>query len=146
MDRAREAGAAVGTFSIDPEDGGITASNIDGSGVTTILRSGETVPADLPRPFTRYPDARILRTTSVEQGDGRYVTVDFTSPDDRATVLGFYRQQAARAGIETQIDVRGADTTTIGGRSADARSHYSLRATRKGNITEASLIVVLGFE
>lgn len=144
--RARDNGADIGTYAVDPEDGAITASNIDGSGVATILRSGKTVPAVLPLPFRLYPEAQVLHTTSVEQGEGRYITVDFITPDDRATVLGFYRQQAARAGIDTQIDVPGDVITTIGGRSADGSSHFSLRAADKDEQTLASLTIVTGFE
>lgn len=145
IERSSDPAAIAGHDESDPENGEIRARRGSNAGGIT-LQTGENVPAVLPAPFVLYPGAHVLGTTRVERGKGRYVTVDFTTRDERATLLGFYRQQARRAGMAPQVEVVSDTITTIGGRSADGRSHFSLRATDAGDLTEASLTIAVGFE
>lgn len=145
VERSSDRAALTDHDVADPENDELRAGQGNGAEVIS-LQTGENVSAVLPAPFVLYPGAHVLSTTRVERGKGRYVKVDFTTGDGRATLLGFYRQQGRRAGMAPQVEVASDTITTIGGRSADGHSHFSLRATDAGDLTEASLTVVTGFE
>ena len=137
---------ALGSYTIDPESGEVRATHTDAAGVTTTMRAGENVPVRWPEPFTAYPGAEITNTTRVEQGDGAFVTVEFTTPDARADVVEFYRKQAVVAGVEPEIEVSGGETTTLGGENRDRKSSFALQVTRVDGRTEGQISVARGFD
>lgn len=137
---------ALGSYDIDPRSGEVRASHTDAAGVTTTMRAGETVPAQLPEPFSPYPGATITNTTLVEQGEGAFVTVEFTTPDERPKVVEFYRKQAIDAGIDPEIEISGGETTTLGGESSVRRASFALQVTRVSDLTEGQISVASGFD
>lgn len=143
---ASEMADPVGSYDIDPESGEVRATHTDRSGVTTTMRAGEKVAPRFPEPFTAYPGATITNTTRVEQGEGAFVTVEFTTPDTREKIVGFYRTQAKTAGIEPDIEVSGGQTTTLGGENTRERASFALQVTRIGDRTEGQLSIARGFD
>ncbi|MBY6129238.1 hypothetical protein KUW15_10975 [Qipengyuania aquimaris] len=137
---------ALGSYTIDPESGEVRATHTDAAGVTTTMRAGENVPVRWPDPFTAYPGAEITNTTRVEQGEGAFVTVEFTTPDARPDVVEFYRKQAVEAGIEPEIEVSGGETTTLGGENRDRKASFALQVTRVDGRTEGQISVTRGFD
>ena len=145
-DAEEEMGEPIGSYDIDPDSGEVSATHTDASGVTTTMRAGETVEARFPEPFTAYPGADITNTTRVEQGDGAFVTVEFTTADTREQVVEFYRAQAKKAGIEPDIEVSGGATTTLGGENRQQQTRFALQVTRVSALTEGQLTVARGFD
>ena len=80
---AAEMGEPIGSYDIDADSGEVSATLTNAAGVTTTMRAGEKVEARFPEPFTAYPGAEITNTTRVEQGDGAFITVEFTTGDAR---------------------------------------------------------------
>ena len=137
---------AIGSYDIDPESGEITASHTDATGVTTTLRAGENVEPRFPEPFTRYPGMTVTNTTRVERGESAFVTVEFTSPDPRETIVAFYRAQAEVAGIDPDIEIDGGQTTTLGGEHSRQKFSFALQVTRIDGQTEGQLSVASGID
>lgn len=136
----------VGSYDIDPESGEVRATHTDEAGVTTTMRAGQSVPPVLPEPFTIYPGSKVTSTTRVEQGDGAFVTVDFTTPDERARVVDFYRRSAIEAGIEPEVEIGGEDATTIGGEDRQGGMSFTLNATVVAGETRGQLSIASGFD
>ena len=145
-DTAEAMGEPIGSYDIDPESGEVRATHTDAAGVTTTMRAGKKVEARFPEPFTAYPGADITNTTRVEQGDGAFVTVEFTTADTRDDVVEFYRSQASKAGIEPDIEVSGGETTTLGGENREKEMRFALQVTRVSALTEGQLTVARGFD
>lgn len=136
----------IGTYDIDPESGEIRATHTDAAGVTTTMSAGESVEARFPEPFTLYPGANITNTTRVEQGEGAFVTVEFTTSDAREEVVAFYRGQARQAGIDPDIEVSGGATTTLGGENTKKEMRFALQVTSVSALSEGQLTVARGFD
>lgn len=136
----------VGSYDIDPASGEVRATHTDVGGVTTTMRAGKDVPPDLPEPFLLYPGAQVTGTTRVDQGDGAFVTLDFTTSDERARVVEYYREQALEAGIDPEVEIRGTNATTLGGENRGEGISFTLSVTREASVTEAQLSVARGFE
>ena len=143
---AADAQEPLGSYDIDPQSGEVRATHTDAAGVTTTMRAGEKVDARLPEPFTLYPGASVTNTTRVEQGDGAFVTVEFTTPDEREKVVEFYRQQARYAGIDLEVEVSAGATTTLGGENRERRSSFALQVTRVSALTEGQVSIASGFD
>lgn len=143
---AEDAQETLGSYDIDPQSGEVRATHTDAAGVTTTMRAGETVEARLPEPFTVYPGASVTNTTRVEQGDGAFVTVEFTTPDEREKVVEFYRRQSRDAGIEPEVEVSAGATTTLGGENRERRSSFALQVTRVSALTEGQVSIASGFD
>lgn len=141
-----ESAEALGSYDINPESGEVRATHTDAAGVTTTMRAGKDVPVELVDPFLPYPGAELVTTTRVDQGDGSFVTLDFTTPDNRNQVVAFYRELALDAGIEPEIDISGENSTTLGGENRDSRISFTLSVRSDGNRTEGQLSVASGFE
>ncbi len=137
---------ALGSYDIDPQSGEVRATHTDAAGVTTTMRAGERVEARLPEPFSLYPGASVTKTTRVEKGDGAFVTVEFTTPDEREKVVEYYRQQARDAGIEPEVEVSAGATTTLGGENRDQKSSFALQVTRVSVLTEGQVSIASGFD
>lgn len=141
-----DAQETLGSYDIDPQSGEVRATHTDAAGVTTTMRAGETVEARLPEPFTLYPGASVTNTTRVEQGEGAFVTVEFTTSVEREKVVEFYRQQARDAGIEPEVEVSAGATTTLGGENRERRSSFALQVTRVSALTEGQVSIASGFD
>ena len=136
----------LGSYDIDPESGEVRATHTDASGVTTTMRAGEKVTARLPDPFSVYPGATVTNTTRVNQGKGAFVTIEFTTPDDREKVVEFYRKQLGDAGIQPEVEVSAGATTTLGGENRQKRTSFALQVTRVSALTEGQVSVANGFD
>ena len=136
----------VGDYTIVPETGEVRATHTDTAGVTTSLRAGDTIKAELPAPFTVYPDAAVSYGTQVQRGDGTSATIEFDTPDSVNDVVAFYRKQAADAQITPNVEVTGGDTTTLAGTNRRGGTSFALQATRGQNGTRGLLSVESGFE
>ncbi|GAB5351243.1 hypothetical protein [Qipengyuania sp. 483] len=139
-----DAAEPIGSYDIDPESGEVRATLTDSDGVTTRMLAGSDVEARFPPPFTAYPNAQITNTTWVEQGEGAFVTVEFTTPDPRASVVDFYRMQAEDAGIDVEVEVDAGETTTLGGENSADRTSFALQVTRRARQTEGQVSVTSG--
>lgn len=136
----------VGSYDIDPASGEVRATHTDANGVTTTMRAGKDVPPDLPEPFLLYPGAQVTGTTRVDHGEGAFVTLDFTTSDERAQVVEYYREQALEAGIDPEVEIDGTNATTLGGENREDGISFTLSVTKEGSMTEAQLSVARGFE
>ncbi|MBT8426709.1 MAG: hypothetical protein KJO02_01630 [Erythrobacter sp.] len=143
---SEDAQEALGSYDIDPQSGEVRATHTDAAGVTTTMRAGERVEARLPEPFSLYPGATVTNTTRVEQGDGAFVTVEFTTSDEREKVVEFYRKQAHDAGIEPEVEVSAGATTTLGGENRQRQSSFALQVTRVSALTEGQVSIASGFD
>ena len=139
-----DAAEPIGSYDIDSESGEVRATLTDPDGVTTTMLAGSEVEPRFPPPFTAYPNARITNTTWVEQGDGTFLTVEFTTPDPRASVVDFYRKQAQAAGIDVEVEVDAGETTTIGGENSADGSSFALQVTDKARATEGQVSITRG--
>ncbi|WP_369027112.1 hypothetical protein [Qipengyuania sp. RANM35] len=133
----------VGSYEMS---GGETTARIraeDGS--ITSMRSGSQVPVSLPAGFSVAPGFTVLNNTHVERGDARYVLLTMEGAQPVAQVVGFYRKQAEAAGIEVNVDVTAADSTTIAGKSRSGLA-FSLMAGRSGDKTTVQLTLNKGMD
>ena len=129
----------TGDYSIDTQTGEATATITTEDGTVT-LRSGESVPVDLPAGFTVYPGAKITGNTTVNQGDGSGTIVTLTTSDSAKQVADFYRDQAEKAGIAIQMNMATNGGQIVGGQSEDGLT-FSLLATPTPDGSSAQLTV-----
>ncbi|QYJ06631.1 hypothetical protein [Qipengyuania flava] len=142
---ADEAEETRGSYDIDTATGETSARYTDEDGTTTTMRSGESVPVELPTGFTVYPGATVVNNTRVEQADGLLVLLNLESEDTPEEMVAFYRKQAEEAGIDIAMSIQSGPTTMIGGEQAGGAS-FSFTATREEDTTSAQLSVGSGLE
>ena len=136
----------IGDYTIDPKTGEVRATHTDARGVTTTMRSGDTVVATLPAPFTNYPSATISYATQVQQGEEASVTIEFSTPEAAEKVLAHYEAQAAQAQIEPDIAISAGDTTTLAGTNRRTDLSFALQVTRTNDGTTGQLSVASGLD
>ena len=141
---AAEDAKPIGSYTVDPETGEVRAVHTDGDGTRTTLAAGRTVDPVLPAPFILPPDATIESVTRVEQGEGRLVTIVFTSELDRNALAEFYRNLASEAGFTVTSDIPGENALVLAGENADDGTTFAatMRASEEGS--EAELTVSAG--
>jgi hypothetical protein len=140
-----DAEEARGSYDIDTVTGETRAEYTDEDGTTTTMRSGESVPVELPTGFTVYPGAKVVNNTRVQQADGLLVLLNLESDDSPEKMVAFYRKQAEAAGIDIAMTLQSGPMTMIGGEKPEGAS-FSFTATREGEVTSAQLSVGAGLE
>ncbi|MDY7097546.1 MAG: hypothetical protein SXU28_05355 [Pseudomonadota bacterium] len=133
----------TGEYSID-EGTGEASATIETEAGTATMRSGSTVPVDLPAGFTLYPGAEVVTNTVVSQGEGQGALLTMTSSDSPEEVAAFYKQQAEKAGVEIQMELSVNDGKMIGGASPDGLT-FSINASPSPEGTSAQLAVGTDF-
>ena len=127
-----------GTFDVDQETGETSARFEAEDGTVTAMRSGRTVPPDLPEGFTLYPQARALNVARVDQGERRSVIVDLRSDATPRQIADHYLAEAEAAGFTVEPRLRGDETEVLAGEDAEGKA-FSLVAKRDGGATRAQL-------
>ena len=127
-----------GTFDVDPKTGETSARFEAEDGTVTAMRSGRTVPPDLPEGFTLYPQARAVNVTRVDQGERRLIIVDMRSDATPRRIADHYLAEAERAGFTVEPRVRSDETEVLAGENADGQA-FSLVAKRDDGATQAQL-------
>lgn len=127
-----------GTFDVDQETGETSARFEAEDGTVTAMRSGRTVPPDLPEGFTLYPEARAVNVSRVDQGERRLIIVDMRSDATPRQIADHYLAQAEAAGFTVEPRVRSDDTEVLAGENADGQA-FSLFAKREDGATQAQL-------
>lgn len=146
--RAEEDPSAVadasGSYTVDRKTGEVRATHTDAEGVTTTLASGERVDPGLPAPFTLPRGATVIRATRVEQGEGRLVTVEFTSDMGVAELADFYRKLAKSSGFDLTSDLPGESGAILAGRKMAGAMTFTLQAKPQDSGTDAQITVGQG--
>jgi hypothetical protein len=138
---AAEEAAAVdprGTFDVDEETGETSARFKAEDGTVTAMRSGRTVPPDLPEGFTLYPQARAVNVTRVDQGERRSIIVDLRSDATPRQIADHYLAEAEAAGFMVEPRLRSDETEVLAGEDAEGLA-FSLVAKREKGATQAQL-------
>lgn len=117
-----------GEYSIDPATGETTA-RIETEEGTATLRSGASVPVDLPEGITIYPGAGVVSNTVVDHADGSGAMVTLRSEDTPQKIAAHYRREAKAAGYAISLEMTIEDGTLIGGERPDG-AVFSLNTTR----------------
>ncbi|MEO0589725.1 MAG: hypothetical protein AAFZ11_04105 [Pseudomonadota bacterium] len=129
----------AGEYTIDTRTGETTASIETDEGTAT-LRSGNTVPVDLPEGFSAYPRAEVLTNTIVSQATGSGALVTMMSDDGPETIAAFYKGQAQDSGIEIQMEISTNGTQILGGQSPSGLT-FSMIASPGAEGTTVQLTV-----
>lgn len=127
------------SYTIDEQSGETTATITTEDGVAT-LRSGESVPVDLPEGFSLFPGAQVNNNTTFSLDDSRGAMIMFQSDAEPQAIADFYREQAESAGIKIEVDLSINGGKTLGGESEAGRT-FTLNASREGETTSAQLMV-----
>ena len=135
---------AGGSYTVDRETGEVRATHTDAQGVTTTLAAGERVDPGLPAPFALPRGATVIRVTRVEQGEGRLVTVEFTSDMEAAELADFYRKLAKSSGFDLTSDLPGESGAILAGQKAAGAMTFTLQAKRRDSGTDAQITVGQG--
>ena len=136
---------ATGSYDIDEKTGEISARVHQDDGSVATLRSGESVPVDLPGDFSVYPGARVIGNTRVEHGGGRGVMLTMASDDEPGKLAAFYREQAQRAGIDLDVEMDAGGTSMFAGKGPNDRT-FSFNVSKESGGTVAQLMVGAGIE
>jgi len=91
----------------------------------------------LPAAFPVFPGGRVSDAAGYDRGVCRMRAVTFTAGADWRRVVGWYRDQAVRAGYSADEQVRGADHVLAGSKGESA---YYLIVTPKSGASEVALI------
>lgn len=140
-DGAAEEAAAVdprGSYDVDEETGETSARFEAEDGTVTAMRSGRTVPPDLPEGFTLYPQARAVNVTRVDQGERKSIIIDLRSDATPRQIADHYFSEAEAAGFTVEPRVRSDETEVLAGENAGGMA-FSLVAQREGGATQAQL-------
>lgn len=129
----------TGSYTID-EDSGETTATIRTEDGTATMRSGESVPVDLPDGFSLYPGASVTNNTTFSMDDARGAMVMFESDAEPRAIADFYRKQAEAAGIDIELEMSINGGQMLGGESEGGRT-FTLNASRNGESTSAQLMV-----
>ena len=135
---------AGGSYTVDRETGEVRATHTDAEGVTTTLAAGERVDPGLPAPFALPRGATVIRATRVEQGEGRLVTVEFTSDMGVAELAAFYRKLAKSSGFDLTTDLPGESGAILAGRKTAGAMTFTFQAKPQDSGTDAQITVGLG--
>lgn len=127
------------SYTIDEQSGETTATITTEDGVAT-MRSGESVPVDLPDGFSLFPGAQVNNNTTFTLDDSRGAMIMFQSDAEPQAIADFYRKQAEAAGIEIEVELSINGGKTLGGESESGRT-FTLNASREGETTSAQLMV-----
>ena len=127
-----------GTFEVDEETGETSARFEAEDGTVTAMRSGGTVPPDLPEGFTLYPQARAVNVTRVDQGERRSVIVDLRSDATPRQIANHYLAEAEAAGFTVEPRLQSDETEVIAGEDVRGQA-FSLVAKRDDGTTKAQL-------
>ncbi|MGI8943497.1 MAG: hypothetical protein ACR2FJ_04545 [Qipengyuania sp.] len=106
---------APGSYAYDPQTGETRASIRQDDGRIATMRSGESVPVDLPGGFTLYPGAQVESSTQIDSVTGGGWMVRMTSREESDRLVEFYRREAQRADIDLAMNRSMGDMTIIGG-------------------------------
>ncbi len=117
----------TGEYTIDQDSGeaSMTVSTPDGD---VTMRSGNEVPIDLPGGFSLISGAEVLSNTVVSQADSTGSLVTFKSDKAPQEIADFYREEAARAGVEIQIETSINGGRMIGGEHDESGLTFSVTA------------------
>ena len=135
---------ASGSYTVDRDTGEVRATHTDAEGVTTTLAAGERVDPGLPAPFALPRGATVIRATRVEQGEGRLVTVEFTSNMGVAELADFYRTLAKSSGFDLTSDLPGESGAILAGQKEAGAMTFTLQAKRQDSGTDAQITVRQG--
>ncbi|MGB3472849.1 MAG: hypothetical protein WBA51_18685 [Erythrobacter sp.] len=134
----------TGEYTINTETGEASAT-IETEDGTATVRSGSSVPVDLPGGFTIYPGAKVENNTVFSQGEGQGAFVTLISEDSAEEITDFYRKQAEAAGVEIQVEANINNGKTVGGESPDGLT-FSINASPAGDSTRAQLAIGNNFD
>lgn len=127
-----------GHYEVD-EDSGEVRARIGVGERAVRMRSGSTVPVNLPAGLTVFPGADIIRHSRVELEGKVFSIVEFQTAEPVAKVLLFHREQVAAAGIPIHVDINGDDVASIAG--TGPKFEYALTARSVTEGTRAQLSV-----
>jgi hypothetical protein len=133
----------TGEYTID-QDSNETSMTVSTPEGDATMRSGANVPVALPAGFALYPGAKVASNTVINQGDDIGNLLMFETADSPQAVATFYKDQAASAGIDIQIDAVMNGSVMVAGEHPSNGTTFSATATRDGDVTRGQLTIGTG--
>lgn len=110
-----------------------------------IMRSGHSVPVDLPDGFSLYPGTQIVTNTVVNQPVGVGTLVVFEAPANPPDIIAHFRQAATRAGYAMEVDVTMNETMMLAGKRKDSGHRFMVSTgARVDGKTSGQLVISRG--
>ncbi len=128
-------------YTINKETGE-TSMTVEGPDGPATLRSGADVPVNLPAGFSLFPGSKVVTNTVVSQPDGTGTMVMFETDVAADKVIAHFRDEAADAGFEIQIDANMNGNLMIGGERKADGSTLSVTATDGGKDGTTGQIII----
>ena len=117
----------TGEYTIDNDSGEASMTVTTPEGDVT-MRSGASVPVDLPAGFTMIDGANIVSNTVINQNGTKGALVTFNSDKSPDEIFDFYREQAEAAGVTIQIETKMNGGGMIGGENDESGLTLSVTA------------------
>ena len=117
----------IGSYSVDPETGEVSATLTDAAGATTTMRAGSSVDPVLPPPFVLPPDSKVTSVTRVEREGAQLVVLQFESSLAPEAVAEFFRDLASAQDFRLTADIPGKQGIVIAGEHTGGENTFSLR-------------------
>lgn len=118
----------TGEYTIDPATGE-TSARIETEEGTATMRSGASVPVNLPDGITIYPGASVVSNTVVDHAGGSGSMVTLRSEDAPQQIASHYRREAESAGFKIELEMKVDDGVLIGGEGPGG-AVFSLNTSR----------------
>lgn len=103
------------------EDGETTNVRLNGDEGEVTVDTGANLKPDLPDGLALYPGARITSASNVGLGEAAGALVTMESEDSPEKIVGWYKDQAAKAGYEIDSEVSTGSLRIVSGKTADGR-------------------------
>lgn len=120
-----------GEYTVDAETGesSMTVETADGE---VNVRSGSSVPVDLPAGFSLIAGAEVVSNTVFDQAGTKGALLNFRSSKDPQEIADFYRAEAEAAGVDIQIETSMNDGKMLGGENEASGLTFSITAYPDG--------------
>ena len=134
----------IGSYSVDPETGEVTATLTDAAGATTTMQAGSLVDPVLPPPFVLPPESRVIGVTRVQREGGQLVVLQFESSLAPEAIAEFYRNLASAHDFRLTVDIPGKQGIVIAGEHTGGENTFSLRVEPAEGGSSGELTVTAG--
>ncbi|WP_144096125.1 hypothetical protein [Croceicoccus sediminis] len=103
------------------EDGETTNVRLNGDEGEVTVDTGANLKPDLPDGLAVYPGATITSASNVGLGEAAGALVTMESADSPEKIVGWYKDQAAKAGYDIDSEVSTGSLRIVSGKTADGR-------------------------
>jgi hypothetical protein len=82
------------------------------------MRSGSSVPIELPKGFLLFPGSTVVSNTVVNKPDGLGTMVMFEAPANGTDIIAHFKRQAEAGGFAIELEATMNDTMMLSGKRA----------------------------